>query len=108
MKIVIDIPEMAYEAYKEWNKNMVATVEQSLIANGTPYEDRPQEASDCIPVKDLINFIRNCREELFEKMKDYHQREFEIRYDMLTNFEQLVRLASSKYKADMRGEENDK
>jgi hypothetical protein len=36
MKIVIDIPKMAYEAYKEWHKNKVATVEQSLIANGTP------------------------------------------------------------------------
>lgn len=67
-------------------------------------EERPQEASDCIPVKDLINYIRNCREELFEKMKDYHPREFEIRDSMLTNFEQLVRLASSKYKADMRKE----
>lgn len=40
MKIVIDIPEMAYEAYKEWNKNMVATVEQSIIANGKPYEEK--------------------------------------------------------------------
>ena len=68
-------------------------------------EARPQKASDCIPVKDLINYIRNCREELFEKMKDYHPREFEIRDSMLTNFEQLVRLASSKYKADMRGGE---
>jgi len=41
MKIVIDIPEMAYEAYKEWHKNKVATVEQSLIAQGAPYEARP-------------------------------------------------------------------
>jgi hypothetical protein len=36
MKIVIDIPEKAYEAFKEWHKNKVATVEQSIIANGTP------------------------------------------------------------------------
>jgi hypothetical protein len=36
MKLVIDVPEMAYEAYKEWHKNKVATVEQSIIANGTP------------------------------------------------------------------------
>lgn len=36
MKIVIDIPETAYEAFKEWHKNKVATVEQSLIAQGTP------------------------------------------------------------------------
>lgn len=41
-KIVIDIPETAYEAFKEWHKNKVASVEQSIIANGTPYEDRPQ------------------------------------------------------------------
>ena len=36
MKIVIDIPEKAYEAFQEWHKNKVATVEQSIIANGTP------------------------------------------------------------------------
>lgn len=42
MKLIIDIPEMAYEAFKEWHKNKVATVEQSLIANGQPYEERPQ------------------------------------------------------------------
>ena len=48
MKIVIDIPEMAYEAYKEWHKNKVATVEQSLIATGKPYEERPQgECEKC-------------------------------------------------------------
>ena len=41
MKIVIDIPETVYEAFKEWHKNKVATVEQSLIANGIPYEERP-------------------------------------------------------------------
>lgn len=42
MKLIIDIPDVAYEAYKEWHKNKVATVEQSLIANGIPYEERPQ------------------------------------------------------------------
>lgn len=36
MKVVIDIPKMAYDAYKEWDKNKVATVEQSIIADGTP------------------------------------------------------------------------
>lgn len=40
MKIVIDIPKTVYEAYKEWHKNKVATVEQSIIANGTPYEEK--------------------------------------------------------------------
>ncbi len=67
----------------------------------TALEERPQ--GECIPVKDLINYIHTCREELFEKIKDYHQKEFEIRDSMLTNFEQIVKLASSKYKADMRG-----
>ena len=42
MKIVIDIPETVYEVYKEWHKNKVATVEQSIIANGAPYEEKPQ------------------------------------------------------------------
>lgn len=42
MKLIIDIPEMAYEAFKEWHKNKVATVEQSLIAQGIPYEEKPQ------------------------------------------------------------------
>ena len=42
MKLIIDIPEMAYEAFKEWHKNKVSTVEQSIIANGIPYEERPQ------------------------------------------------------------------
>lgn len=36
MKLIIDIPDTAYEAYKEWHKNKVATAEQSLIAQGTP------------------------------------------------------------------------
>ena len=44
MKLIIDIPEMAYEAYKEWHKNKVATVEQSIIANGKLYEEKSQSA----------------------------------------------------------------
>ncbi len=48
MKIVIDIPEMAYEAYKEWDKSGVASVEQTIIANGTPIETvaNAEEAED--------------------------------------------------------------
>lgn len=42
MRLIIEIPDTVYEAYKEWHKNNVATVEQSIIANGIPYEDRPQ------------------------------------------------------------------
>ena len=83
------------------NNEQVAVYKVAIKA----LKERPQGTSDCIPVKDLINYIRNCREELFEKMKDYNLREFEIRDSMLTNFEQLVRLASSKYKNDMRGRE---
>ncbi len=48
--------------------------------------------------KDLIGYIRTCREELFEKMTEYSPKEFDIRDSMLTNFEQIVRLASSRYK----------
>lgn len=48
--------------------------------------------------KDLIGYIRTCREELFENMKEYSPKEFDIRDNMLTNFEQIVRLASSRYK----------
>lgn len=36
MEILIKIPDEAYEAYKHWEKNGVATVEQSLIVHGKP------------------------------------------------------------------------
>lgn len=42
MKLIIDIPKKAYELFKEWHKNNVASVEQSIIANGIPYEERLQ------------------------------------------------------------------
>lgn len=42
MKLLIDIPDTAYEAYKEWHKQGVSNVEQSLIALAMPYEERPQ------------------------------------------------------------------
>jgi len=42
MKLIVDIPDMAYEAYKEWHKQGVSNVEQSLIALAMPYEERPQ------------------------------------------------------------------
>lgn len=41
MKLIIDIPDTAYEAYKEWHKQGVSNVEQSLIAFAMPYEERP-------------------------------------------------------------------
>ena len=59
MKLIIDIPEMAYDAYKEWHKNKVATVEQSIIANGIPYEEKPQ--GDTISREALKEaFSNNC------------------------------------------------
>ena len=42
MKLIIDIPDTVYEAYKEWHKQGVSNVEQSLIALAMPYEERPQ------------------------------------------------------------------
>ncbi len=40
MKIVIDIPNEAYELLK--NKQVLDNIAESIIANGTPYEERPQ------------------------------------------------------------------
>ena len=59
MKLIIDIPEMAYDAYKEWHKNKVATIEQSLIANGIPYEERPQDEA----IEEAIKGIDEILEE---------------------------------------------
>lgn len=81
------------EGYEMYNKGYMSGYERSK-------EERPH--GDLIRVKDLTAFIRACRDELFDKMKDYSQGEFEIRDNMLINFEQIVKLASSKYKADMR------
>lgn len=41
MKLIIDIPDSAYEAYKEWDKSGDATVSQTIIAHSTPYEEQP-------------------------------------------------------------------
>lgn len=66
MKIVIDIPEIAYEAFKEWHKNKVATVEQSIIANGMPLPkghgrliDGDKIANDVNALKDNWNRYGN-------------------------------------------------
>ena len=56
MKIVIDIPETAYEAFKEWHKNKVATVEQSLIAQGIPYEEKPEGKWRNLPYKTPLRY----------------------------------------------------
>ena len=40
MKIVIDIPDEAYELLK--SKRVLDNIAESVIANGTPYEERPQ------------------------------------------------------------------
>ena len=65
MKLIIDIPEMAYEAYKEWHKNKVATAEQSLIANGIPYEEKPKYFPPCEDCNKKMEEIRQA----YDKMK---------------------------------------
>jgi len=39
MKIVIDIPEVYYNACKEWNEQGIAQVAETIIANGKPYNE---------------------------------------------------------------------
>lgn len=65
MKLIIDIPEMAYEAYKEWHKNKVASAEQSLIANGIPYEEKPKYFPPCEDCNKKMEEIRQA----YDKMK---------------------------------------
>lgn len=64
MKLLIDIPKKAYETYKEWHKNNVATVEQSIIANGIPYEESSQGEWECARIGNT-NFITcsHCKEQ---------------------------------------------
>lgn len=40
MKLIIDIPDEAYELLKR--KSELDNIAESIIANGTPYEDRPK------------------------------------------------------------------
>jgi len=40
MKLIIDIPEKAYELLK--SKSELDNIAESIIANGKPYEERPQ------------------------------------------------------------------
>lgn len=40
MKVIIDIPDNAYELLK--NKAELDNIAESIIANGKPYEERPQ------------------------------------------------------------------
>lgn len=40
MKLIINIPEEAYELLK--SKSKLDNIAESIIANGTPYEERPQ------------------------------------------------------------------
>lgn len=61
MKLIIDIPEMAYEAFKEWHKQKVATVEQSIIANATPYEPKGDLISRSALLKALKTEIENIQ-----------------------------------------------
>ena len=67
MKVVIDIPEVAYEAYKEWNKNKVATVEQSIIADGTPLPEG-KWIKACVNKREFW-FCKKCEYPLFNEPK---------------------------------------
>jgi len=40
MKLIIDISEEYYSACKSWTKDNVAMIEQSIIAHGTPYDEK--------------------------------------------------------------------
>jgi hypothetical protein len=41
MRLVIDVPEEAYDDYREYVKRHVACLSETVIANGIPYEERP-------------------------------------------------------------------
>lgn len=74
MKLIIDIPEMAYDVYKEWHKNKVATVEQSLIANGIPYEEKPFEINVFLENADESTLF-DIKKELARILTDRAERE---------------------------------
>lgn len=40
MKLIIDIPDICYDACKDWEIHGVATLAERIIANGTPYEEQ--------------------------------------------------------------------
>lgn len=42
MKLVIDIPEALYKMCKDWKEFNISTRLEKIIANGTPYEERPK------------------------------------------------------------------
>ena len=65
MKLIIDIPDTAYEAYKEWHKQGVSNVEQSLIALAMPYEEKPKYFPPCEECNKKMEEIRQA----YDKMK---------------------------------------
>ena len=64
MKLIIDIPEDKYEWIKKNNPNADVNSIVGAIANGIPYEERPQ--GEWIPVK-----TRPLTEEEKEEYPDY-------------------------------------
>ena len=48
MKVLIDIPDKEYQACVRRDANMTGGIADNYIANGTPYEERPQ--GEWIPV----------------------------------------------------------
>jgi hypothetical protein len=86
MKIVIDIPEGLFEAYKgrsprlgDEGMDMIA----QAIANGTPYEARPQG--------EIIKELWNCRNELCLKCERYKEAWNGACKDCRYNFENMER-----------------
>lgn len=56
MKLIIDIPDEVFEEYKNWDENKVATVEQTLIAHGTPL---PKGHGRLIDADDTLKAMNN-------------------------------------------------
>ena len=78
MKLIIDINDEVYEAYKKWHKH-------SLIANGIPYKERPQG-----------EWIEEIIEEL-ESRKDYGA-------EYAQAMEDVIVILNAKFGVDMGGE----
>lgn len=60
MKLIIDIPEEGFNACKLWVEMGTATWQDTFIAKGVPYEERPQD--DLIhSLTELCNrYCKNC------------------------------------------------
>jgi len=64
MKIVIDIPNEAYELLK--NKQVLDNIAESIIANGIPYEDKIEEVIDLLETEWGYEGIREDVEKIMK------------------------------------------